>query len=311
MSEPVGAMAGRVWLGDGAGPSFPSQEQEEAAVLGALARDRDHHVVVSVAVQVAGPDTAGRSRLRLPGAVGGVDALPAQEHLNPLRLGTVVDEDQVGISIPVHVTAGHVPGAAGGDQSRTVGIETVGAAPVDVGREVHLGRDLLRSRLHPLIGEDQVRIPVGVQIAGHHTRRPAGGQFGASNARIPVAATPVDVRRADTRVVVDVVAEDQIGIAVLVQVRNRRPAAAEGGEPGDLIGSVHQAVDHLRQGPFPPEFGQKGARTVGAAPVDERVHHTHVVVGVAQDQVHVPVPVQVPLIDDLDGPFPGNVEVRA
>src|SRR6185312_7313192 len=126
-------------------------------------------------------------------------------------------------------------------------IVTGGAAPVDVGAETLVGREVFDAGFRAFVGKDEVRVTIAVEVRRCDSVSPVGGQFSAVAGAVTVGAAPVDVRGTDAGSVVDVVAEDDVRIAVVVEIGDNRASAAKRRQTSDAaVLVVLQIEEHMR-----------------------------------------------------------------
>ena len=179
----------------------------------------------------------------------------------------------------------------GHDQLRVAVPIQVGRAelhPYDRGVDVLLGFDAqigLMEQPHPALGQEgQVRAAVAVEVTGGHRRATVRRQDGLVALAQAGRRSEVDVGVEAAGVAALLVADDQVGVAVAADVGHRRRGAAAGRQLGAL-----------------------------ASPEDVPVHagrrRLQVDLRVAEQEIDVPVAIQIQVVDALQHPGTGHVDV--
>jgi|GEM_PF-7087747 len=203
----------------------------------------------------------------------------------------------------IEIGDGDIPGAVSVDLHPVFDVKARGAAPVDVRTGSFHLLDILRPGFGPLVGKHQFRVAVAVEVGRGDPRRPERGQFRTIAGLEAGGTPPIDVRAPDAGVVVDVIAKNDVRIAVLVQIDDQRSAAAKSRESREPRLRTHQPECDLGERPFPPQCRQQRAKPLLGTPVDEGVDDFEYVMVAAEDRIVESVAVQVPFIDDLNAAF--------
>ena len=188
--------------------------------------------------------------------------------------------------------------------------ETGGAVPIDVRHGFDQRGEPLGTGLDPAIGENQLRITVAVQIGRDDSAGPVRRKFGSFQGVIAAGRPPVHKSVPQARIVVNEVAENNLRVPITVQVNDNGSPASRGGKTSEVILLVHKLEHDLSQRPAAPKIRKE--RPVAALlvpPIDEGVSGFEDVMVVADQDVHVAIAIQVPLIHDLDASVLRHIEV--
>ena len=227
-----------------------------------------------------------------------------------LFLGVVVEEKQFRIAVAVQVSGFAVHGADAGDGAAALGGEPGGTVPVDVGFQM-VGVTVALTALGAVVGKGQVQVAVPVEIGGFHVGRHQSRQLGAPVRPITLRASPVDQGLHVDRVVVDEVAEDDLQVAVPVEIGQQRRSPSIGGEPGDAAVPGADFPQQLAQRLLVGKGRQNRPRALGGSPVDQEVFVLQLVVVLGHEEVEVAVVVQVQGVDHAHRPRASDVEIGA
>ena len=203
--------------------------------------------------------------------------------IETLFLGVVVEEKQFRIAVVVQVSGFAVHGADAGDGASTLGGEPGGAVPVDVGFQV-VGVSVALTALGAVVGKGQVQVAVPVEIGGFHVGGHQGGQLGAPVRPITLRASPVDQGLHMDRVVVDEIAEDNLQVAVPVEIGQQRRSPSIGGEPGDAAVPGANFPQQLAQRLLVGKGRQNRPGPLGGSPVDQEVFVLQLVVVLGHEE---------------------------
>ena len=163
--------------------------------------------------------------------------------------------------------------------------------------------------LGAVVGEDQVQVPVPVEVGGFHIGGHQGGQLRPPIRLVSLGASPVDQGLHVDRVVMDEVAEDDLQVAVPVEVGQQRGASSIGGEPGDAAVPGADFPQQLAQRLLIGQRRQDRPRSLRGSPVDQEVFVLQLVVILGHEDVEVAVVVQVQGVDHAHRSRAGDVEV--
>ena len=291
----------RPWLrGEAFGTAF-----EE---LGPVVAVSHHQVQGAVPVQVGQAQSGRVPALHPVPPLDGKARGAAPVEINALLLGVVVHEQQLGEAISVEVSGGHVQGADRGHHRPPPAAEAGGAVPVDIGFQV-LGRPEALPALDAVVGDGQVYKSVPIEIRRRHRAAQQGGQQRPPVGLEPLPGSPVDHEIGLDPVVVNEVAEDQVQVAVLIEVLEQGTPAPLAGKPGHTGLALADLSQQLAQGLLVGQVGKQGAKPLRASPVDKHVLALDLVVVLSHEQVQETVVVQVPAVNHLDGSGSADVEI--
>ena len=184
---------------------------------------------------------------------------------------TLLREDHLGVAVLVQILHQAAGRRQRGNRRPPMGAKAIWGSPVDEGCQTGL------------VGEDQVRVSVPVQVSRRHVRGPYGGQKRSGIGRVSIGRAPVDGRGHADRVH-DVVHAHLPGLEPVGVGQDdlRETVAVQVGDL-DRRGSVTGKMDRLAA----------GVVSVRSAPVEEGAPLRVRIPLVGENQVQVPVPVQV------------------
>ena len=278
--------------------------------LGPVVPVSHHQVRGAVPVQVGQAQPHRIPALHAVAPLHRIAAGAAPVEKNALLLMVVVGEQQLGEAVPVEVAGGHVQGADRGHHRPPPAAEAGGAVPVDVRLQV-LGGSEAFPALDAVVGDGQVHESVPVEIGCRHRAALQGGQQGSPAGPESLPRSPVDHGVGLDPVVVNEVAEDQVQVAVLIEVHQQGTPAALAGKPGHAGLALANLSEQLAQRLLVGQVGKQGTESSRSPPIDENVLALHLVVVLSHEQVQEPVVVQVPAMNHLYGSFPADVEIGA
>ena len=113
------------------------------------------------------------------------------------------------------------------------------------------------------------------------------------------------------RVVVDEIAEDNLQVAVPVEIGQQRRSPSIGGQPGDAAVPGANFPQQLAHRLLVGKGRQNRPGPLGGSPVDQEVFVLQLVVVLGHEEVEVAVVVQVQGVDHAHRPRAGDVEVGA
>ena len=198
----------------------------------------------------------------------------------------LIGEDQVQVPVPVQVGHLHVPAVHGPEHLPPFGGIPVRRSPVDEGLVVRVHRDMV---VQSAVGEDDVGVPVPVQVLHRHRPGAPGGKTGPAGGLGAALGAAVDEGIQVGPGAVEVVGHDQLGIAVPVQIGHGAVVSPVGGQPAMSTRRV----------------------SLISTPVDEQVRPLVGIVVVGDHDVDAPVVIQVQQLDQDDFSLNGDVGVDA
>ena len=165
--------------------------------------------------------------------------------------------------------------------------------------------------LDAMVGDGQVHESIPIEIGRRHRTAQQGGQQRSPAGPESLPVPPVDHGVGLDPVVVNEVAEDQVQVAVPVEVHQQGASAALAGKPGHSGLALANLAQQLAQRLLVGQVGKQGTESSRSPPVDENVLALDLVVVLSHEQVQEPVVVQVPAVNHLDGSLPADVEIGA
>ena len=231
---------------------------------------------------------------------------PVQDKALVLRI--VVGEEEIAVAVMVEVRRRHVSRAGGGQCGAVLFPKTPGTVPVDVGLQVEVEPETLTPFDAP-VGEGEIDKAVSVEVRRRHPPGQKRGKLGAMAPLVAVRAAPIDEGHHVNRIVVNEVAEDQLRIAVVIQVHHQGTAASVTGQTGDPLVANPNLPQQPGQRLMAGQRGHYRFRPPLLAPIDQDVGVFQGVVVLDHQEIQVAVVVQVPTVGHLQLSRSGDVEI--
>ena len=249
---------------------------------------REDQILLAVLVQIGREHLHGagsgqtKRRLRIHSLL----RPPVDERLGfEVELVAIIGHDQIGPTVFVQIGCDNGHRRNPHDAVLPCGIRKLASR----GAQINAGRHRLAGVvvIGPRRGKDQVEMAVVVDVQHRDVVGAHRGQIGPLGAQ-PVGRAPVHIRRKLRRDAVFAIGDDQVRVAVLVQVDNATHPAAVGG--------------HLLP---PPTF------SVLASPKHSGRPSLDVVMVIGQDQINISVSVDIERVNQLDRALGVDVQVAS